>query len=326
MKELYHTLLRTFLLVIISLSFTGCLTHGITFKYSNLSDPYRIDNFPTPAHNRNIEILFEAETPPDTTYIKTHFFDVHSYYGNTYASLIREIKKHAQNVHVDAVIILTPERSDASTFLAGVGIKFKNRVDYLTEYRLVDQLYIYNHDEKEYKLIANLYSDFDNQIFETENLGEDSLGAFYYKNFIRKYSVPFLLENKSKYWGYKGPFNGMESKRIYHNPISNENIRVTPVYNKQNKVDKFKVKFKYWFSNKPNEKYTVELIYNEQGKLSVKKIYNHHGKHILTEEFSYDEEGKLFTSEYFQINDNQEIPLLKTNYYYFYPEDVYTYF
>lgn len=320
MGKKYQYLSRAFLLAIVSISFTGCFT----YKYNSNSDPWRINDFPTPAHNRDVELLFEGETPPDTAYIKTHFFEVYSINGTSYANLARAIKSQAQSAHVDAVLVLTPERYDLSTFLAGVGIKYKDRVDYLAEYRMVDQLYLYNNEEKEYKLIANLYPDFNNQIFKTEEMEEGTQGDFYFKNFIQKFSIPFLTEDKSQYWGYNTIGNGIVNERIYRDPGLFENFKVIMNYDTQNRLNHVEVEYK--ISKKPTEKYNIELSYNEQGQIVNKMIMNRQGRLIFKEVFTYNEEGKLFDSEYFQINGDQQIPFLKTNYFYFYPEDIYEYF
>jgi hypothetical protein len=289
------------------------------------TDVYRINNFPTPKHDYIVDVLFTGEEPDENSYIKTHFFEAHSYYGSSYAQLLEIIKRQAASANVDAVIILTPEAYEETRLLTGVGIKYKANVDYLSDYRLVDQLHIFDNEKNEFVQIANLYPDFNDQIFEVENTGDDHSGKYYFKNYVEKYNLAFLLEDDSEYWRFRNhsQTGRLRSRRYQNHEISK---RIDVKLNYENaKLDHLEIT--YHFPGKLDvEKCKIYITYDDAGRFKEKEITDDQNKPLLKEYFSYSDDGKLIESIYYRIKDNEKLPFLKTNYFYFDNEDVYKYF
>lgn len=297
---------------------------GCSMQRYPATDVYRINDFPTPENDYIVDILFTGEEPDKSNYIKTHFFEAHSYYGSSYAQLLELIKSQAASSNVDAVIILTPEVYEETRLLTGVGIKYKSNVDYLSSYRIVDQLYYFDTDANDFVQIANLYPDFNYQIFEVENTGDDHSGNYYFKNYIEKYSLAFLLEDNSANWKFSNHSQtGRLKNRIYHNRETSKRIVVKLNY-EDAEIDHLDITYRH--PGKEVEKYKIYLTYDDAGRLKEKKINNEENEPLLKEYFNYSEEGKFIQSTYYKIENNNELPFLKTKYFYFEDEDVYEYF
>jgi hypothetical protein len=300
------------------------LLSGCSIKRYPATDVYRINDFPTPKHEYIVDVLFTGEEPDESNYIKTHFFEAHSYYGASYAQLLEIIKSQAASSNVDAVIILTPEAYEETRLLTGLGIKYKSNVDYLSKYRIVDQLYYFDSDSSDFVQIANLYPDFNNQIFEVENTADDNPGRYFFTNYIEKYSLAFLLEDDSEHWRFRNhAHTGKLSGRRYINRETSKRIDVKLNYEGV-KLNHLEVTYR--FLGLEAQKRKIFITYDEAGRVKEKKITDMDHNPLLKEYFTYSEEGKLAQSIYYRITDNHELPFLKTNYFYFENEDVYEYF
>lgn len=289
-------------------------------------DPYRISDLPTPPHSNKVQVYFLGEQPDNNEYVRTHMFEVHSYNGATYASMVRALQDRAEKKNVDALIVLTPESfyDPSVKILTGVGIKFKANVDYLEKYRLVDQLYLYNEEKDDFVQIANLYPDFNHQIFQYEAVDDFKEAGYYYKNYIRKYSVPFLLEDRSSLWSYShNVTTGFLNRRTYRNRDSQTTITVSPDFEERQLTH---LEVTYRMPGKPLERKFIAISYGEEGRIVEKIIKDQQKKPILKEVFIYDERGKYLQSTYYRLENEKEIPFLRTNYFYYENEDIYTYF
>ena len=304
----------------IVLLLSGC---GATKRYPH-PDPYRISDFPTPPQNYEVSILFPGEEPEKGTYIKTHFFEAQSFYGSSYAQLLERIRSKATASNVDAIMVLAPEAYEELKILTAVGIKYKSNADYLTDYRLVDQLYFYDHEKEEFVHVANLYPDFNNLIFSIENMGEGQRGTHLYNQYIRKYSISFLLEDESMNWRYGlNHTTGLINSRQYINRENGTRIRVRINYSQKPLIQ---LDVRYSFRNALPEKKRIMIVYNDYDQIIEKRIYDENLVARLKEVFTYDDEGKLLNSIYYRINGNKETPFLKTSYIYFSEGDIYEYF
>lgn len=313
-KRFYFPALLVFILLL-----SGC-----SMQRYPTTDVYRISDFPTPEQNYIVDVLFTGEEPDENSYIKTHFFEAHSYYGSSYAQLLEIIKRQAASANVDAVIILTPEAYEETRLLTGVGIKYKANVDYLSDYRLVDQLHIFDNEKNEFVQIANLYPDFNDQIFEVKNTSDDHSGTYYFKNYIEKYSLAFLLGDESEYWRFRNHSQtGKLSGRRYTNRETSKRIDVKLNYDGV-KLDHLEVTYR--FVGLEAQKRKIFITHDDAGRVKEKKITDKDNNPLLKEYFTYSEDGKLQQSVYYRITDNNELPFLKTNYFYFENEDVYEYF
>ncbi len=335
------------MIISVLISFTGC------YQSYHMSSDSRIHDFPTPPHNYNVEIFFPGETPTDNEYIRTHIFQVTAPAGSQYAWMVQQMREKASAAHVDAVIIINkdnymqwvssksavdyvaeiltgvyvPENHTLTeeTVLVGLGIKYKANVDYLTKYRLVDQLHLYDAEMQDYMHIADLYPDFNNVIFKVENTGDANKGVFYYEQFIKKHSLAFLIDDKSSYWRYSlSASSGKLKKRKYTNPTTQTHITVSYNYGADGKLNSLKTKHRY--PGRIPEEYLLKLETDTLGRFSEKIVKKSDGTPLLIEWFYYNEEGYLINSLVYSIEEGKETPFLKIDYFYYEEEDVYTYF
>lgn len=335
------------MVITLHILFTGC------HQSYNINNHSRISDFPTPPHNYNIEMFFPGELPEDNQYIRTHIFEVVAPAGTPYTSLVHQMREKASASNVDAVIIINKGNysqwfSDKTTLdyvselvtgqyipedyslveetkLAGLGIKYKANVDYLTKYRLVDQLHLFDSEKQEYTHIANLYPDFNNIIFEVENTADSNEGVFHYAQYIKKHSLAFLMDDKSSAWKHSlNATTGKLKKRKYTDPTTQNRISVSFNYNDAGKLNALKTRHRQL--GRIPEEYLLELEMDSLGRFSEKIVKNAEGAPIFIEWFYYNEEGYLVNSLIYSIEDGKESPFLKIDYLYYQEEDVYTYF
>jgi hypothetical protein len=315
------------LLLAVLFVFTGCMTN-----YPFTSDPYRIKEFPTPRHNREVKIYFPGEKLPDKPYIQTHTFEARHYPGAPITVQVRQIREQARAAGVDAVIIMSHrDQAELTRYghlmmvntLTALGIKFKENVDYLHMYRSIDQLYAFNAEKDTFELVANLYPDFDGQVKTVEVLDDAEMGKFYFENYIRRYSLDFLLGDKSPNWRYKTKLSGLVTRREYikdglkHIKLD---LHYEPDTRKLTRIDA-----SIFNPGEVWHNYEILLEFGPNKMISEKKILSN-GNLELIERFYYDEKDRLLTSTYHKIVDGQEQPFLQTHYYYYDDEDVYEQF
>lgn len=311
---------RTFLYAMVAAS----LLLGSCTKQFYPQNPYRFNHFPLPQHNYKIDVFFPGEKMEDNEYVQTHLFEVTAHLGATYARMVERVTELAQQANVDGILIQSQESiySYETKTLLAMGFKYKRNVDYLEQYRIVDQLWIFNQDDQQWSHIANMFPDFNNQIFQIETVNDNPWGEHYFKNYIRKYSLDFLLNDKSPNWTYRTAPTGILSERRFKLP-SGESIRVKIAYNDQFQPKTLNVIYYNHLTGK--EPQEIQINRNEKNQI-VEKIILINKTPILREEFEYDQEGKLVSSTYYKLNSADQTPVVKTKYYFYTNEDVYKYF
>jgi len=309
------------------LPFTGCMT-----PYPATFDPYRIKEFPTPRHKNEVKIYFPGEQVPDKEYIQTHAFDALNFPGTPLSVQVRQIRDQAMDAGVDAVIIMSHGDQNRhlpfggyirENSLTGLGIKFKENVDYLHMYRFVDQLYAFNADKDTFEIVANLFPDFNGKITQVEVLDDGQLGKYYFENYIRRYSLDFLLGDESTNWRYKTGLDGRITRRDYA-PGGRRVIRVKPVYEPGTKK-LTGLEANYLRAEQIWERKQISVQYG-LNRLISQKIISKNGVPEMIERYYYDELNRILTSTYFWIIDGKEEPFLQTHYYYYENKDVFEQF
>jgi hypothetical protein len=308
-------------------AFSGCMS-----TYPTTIDPFRIKEFPTPRHNNEVKIYFPGEQVPDKEYIQTHAFEALNFPNAPLSVQVSQIRDQAMAAGVDAVIIMSHGNHNRAlpyggfvreNILTGLGIKFKENVDYLHMYRFVDQLYAFNADKDTLELVANLFPDFNGKVTQVEDLNDSGLGKYYFENFIRRYSLDFLLGDESPNWRFKTTFDGRATRRDYA-PGGRRTIRVKPAYEPGTK------KLTGLEANylQPDQTWVKKQITVEYGpnRMVSEKVILQNGVPELIERFYYDDLDRLLTSTYFQVVDGQERVFLQTHYYYYEEKDVFEQF
>ena len=305
-------------------AFGGCMT-----PYYARVDPYRIKEFPTPRHNNEIKIYFPGEKPPDKEYIQTHAFEALNYPGAPLSAQLRSVTQQASDAGVDAIIIMSHGDQNRilpyggfvrENSLTALGIKFKEKVDYLHMYRFVDQLYAFNADKDTFELVANMFPDFNGKTTQVEILDDSQLGKYYFENYIRRYSLDFLLGDESQNWRYKTSIDGRVTRRDYTSD-GRRTIRVRPIYEPgTKKLTSLEVSYL-----QPDQGWNKKLIRIEYGanRLASEKVILQNGTPEYIERYIYDDLNRILTSTYFRIIDGKEQPFLQTHYYYYEKKDVF---
>lgn len=315
------------LLIAMLVAFSGCMS-----TYPTTIDPFRIKEFPTPRHTNEIKVYFPGEKLPEKEYIQTHTFEARSMPGAPMNVLVRQIREQARDAGVDAVIIMSHgDQAEIHPYagmlvvnnMTALGIKFKENVDYLHMYRFVDQLYAFNAEKDTFELVANLFPDFNGKITQVEVLDEKEMGRFYFENYIRRYSLDFLLGEENPNWRYKTSLTGQVTRRDYVRDGAKQirlKLNYEPATNKLNKVNA-----SFYGPGDRWHDYEILLEYGPNRMISEKKILMNDRLELI-ERFYYDELDRLLTSTYHQIIDGEEQPFLQTHYYYYENKDVFEQF
>ncbi|HSV87945.1 MAG TPA: hypothetical protein VLH61_04825 [Bacteroidales bacterium] len=315
-------LLPLLFLPIALLVFNSCMT-----TYRALPDPFRIKDFPTPPHNRKIEVVEAKDLSPDKPYIQTHSFEVNHFPDAPRRFQIGNLLDMASGSGVDALVItshgnewvsLPFGRVSYQNVMRAKGVKFKQNVDYLHLFPYVAQLYVFNSETERFDLIANLTPDFEGQITSVEDLA-DGKGNHYYRNFIRLYSLDFLLADESESWRFRRSPGGLVTRRAFYDR-GRRTIELRINYEPPRKVTAIQGNF-LTRENTWQEK-VFRLTYGANRLIEEKTIMIN-GIPSLVERFHYDEKNRLITSSYYRIDNGREIPFLQTHHYYYENQDVF---
>ena len=307
--------------------FQGCMS-----SYLLTYDPYRIKEFPTPRHTNEIQVYFPGEKLPEKPYIQTHTFEARNYPGAPMNMQVQQIRDQAASAGVDAVILMNHrDQSEITRFghmvmvnsLTALGIKFKENVDYLHMYRYVDQVYAFNAEKDTFELVANLYPNFDGQVKTVESLDSTEMGKFYFEQYIRRYSLDFLLGEQSPRWRYRSGLNGLVTRRDYVLNGAKHIMLKLHYADRSKKLERIEASM--YGPGEMWHQYEIRVEFGPNKMISEKKILAS-GKPELIELFYYDEQDRLLTSTYHKIVDGEEKPFLQTHYYYYEDEDVFEQF
>jgi len=303
----------------------GCMS-----TYRTTIDPFRIKDFPTPPHRREISVFDVGSIPPEKPYIQTHEFESQHFPGATRSFQIGNILEQAGGSGVDAIVITLHQNEWGSqpfrrvaylNVMRAKGIKFKENVDYLHLFPYVAQLYVFNDQTGSFDLIANLTPDFNGHIVQVEDLA-DGKGNHYYNNYIRLYSLDFLLGDQSESWRFRRSFGGQVTRRNFYER-GRRTISLEILYEHPRKITSLHANFltrdNRW---QPKE---FRLVYGANRLIEEKTILIN-GIPALVERFFYDELNRLVTSTYYRIENGREKPFLQTHHYYYENRDVFEHF
>ncbi len=316
---------------IIALSLAVLLLSSCMSRYPGVvaTDPYRVKDFPTPRHKSEIKVFYPTDRKPaPKSYIQTHLFEALDFPGTSLGRQVRQLVDKASFAGVDAIIIES-HRDIWRTLPNGLrirenvarakGIKFKQRVNYLHLYRYVDQLFKYDAPRDTFELVANLFPDFNGQIVRVE--GDNQARAnHYYRNYIKLYSLDFLLGDESDNWKFRRTLSGRVIRR---NHVDNKGqvtiklrLKYEPGTRKISYIDgQFLGETGRW------DRKEIWLKFDDN-KLVKEKLIIKNGARFLVERFIYDDQDRVITSTYYKFVDGGEQPFLQTQYYYYEKEDL----
>jgi hypothetical protein len=296
--------------------------------FSQNTDTGKLMDFPIIPHQNEVEVYFEGEKPTDTAYLKLRIIDMHGGANVATAAMITALKEEAQNYGVDAIILLDdkaitkvntnywnkthPYSVENRRFMCVLGIKYKRNIQDTIRFITKHQIALFDSSMADYKPILDLEVDLEGNTKNMKVLEANK--AFYYHQYIKKYSLAWLIYDKSSDWKYDGfsETGTMPIKRIYKYGYFKEQVNVFYKLISNGQVAELRIKEvgkkpQDIFCKYPNKttKQPNVLTVTEKGK----EIY----KHV----FNYDENGNLQTSIFYRIINGKESPLLRIKYGYF---------
>jgi hypothetical protein len=309
------------------------------YRYFPQQDTGKLMTYPVIPHKNEVEVYFNNEKPKDTAYLKLRVIDM---YGGIYTStgaMIEAMKKEAQKYGVDAILLLDDkaitEATTTSTgilwyrnpsyityenrrFMCALGIKYKRNISQVDNYIRKQQIELYDSTTKTYKPILDIELELDGSAKKTKEIVPKTV--LYYDNFIKKYSLSWLIYDKSADWQTTSltepEYSPFELVRVYAANNWDKKLKVTYNYNGLKQIEKVRIKspekkpqfLKYMYLNKKTQKLS-SLTVVENDKTIYKQV------------FEYDENQKLQTSLFYKIEEGKEIPFLKINYIYYQKSD-----
>jgi hypothetical protein len=325
----------------VSLLFVMQLLSACMYHYFPQQDTGKLMTYPIIPHKNEVEVYFGNEKPTDTAYLKLRVIDM---YGGIYTStgaMIEAMKKEAQKYGVDAILLLDDkaitEATTTSTgilwnraqsytqyenrrFMCALGIKYKRNISQVDNYIRKQQIALYDSATQTYKAILDVELELDGNAKKMKEIVPKT--ALYYDNFIKKYSLSWLIYDKSADWQTTSYDENINQKsqfdlvRVYSRDNWDKKLKVSYNYNGLQQIEKVRIKSP---EKKPQFLKYVYLNPKTQKLNSLTVVEN--DKTIYKQVFEYDENQKLQHSLFYKIEEGKEIPFLKVTYIYYQKSD-----
>ncbi len=313
---------------------SSCMFHYLP------QDTGKLMTYPVIPHKNEVEVYFYNEKPKDTAYIKLRVIDVHGGIYTSTGAMINAIKQKAQQYGVDAILLLDDKAITESTtslswgrksnptytnyqnsrFMSALGIKYKRNISEIDNYIRKQEIQLYDSITQTYKPILDVELELDGNAKTIKEIVPKT--AIYYHDFIKKYSLSWLIDDKSADWettSYDENINKksqFELVRVYSRDNWDKKMRVVYNYNSLQQIEKIRIKspekkpqfLTYVYLNKKTQKQSL-LTVEEKEKLIYKQV------------FQYNENEKCQSSVFYKIQEGKGIPFLKVNYIYYQKED-----
>jgi hypothetical protein len=315
--------LKLFSLLLLCFLFSACMR-----GYQN-QDSGQLMPYPIIPHTQEVEVYFNQEKPTDTAYLKLRVIDVYKPMHTATGEMIAVLKQKAQQYGVDALLLLDEKSFLNSSFgynsrytsvtdynnyrlLSAVGIKYKKNISGIENYIQKQDIELYDSVTKTYKPILGIELDLNENSRNIYEIAPKT--ANYYHNYIKKYSLAWLVKDKSADWIHNelNEPSSFNIKRVYKHDNWEQKLRVTYQYNKSKQIEKLSIK--------QPEKAGQKLVYTYQDAKSnrpLSLVVTEKSKIIYKQIFNFDDTKKLQNSIFYIVNGNQETPFLRVNYKYF---------
>lgn len=292
------------------------------------TDAGKLMDFPIIPHQNEVEVYFNGEKPSDTAYLKLRIIDISGGANVATGAMVNALKEQAQSYGVDAIILLDdkaitkvntnywnkthPYSVENQRFMYALGIKYKRNIANAANFIVKHEIALFDSSTSAYKPILELDVDLDGN---TKNMRSmEANKAFYYHQYIKKYSLAWLINDKSSDWKHDGfsETSMLPMVRIYKYGYFDEQLRVSYKLTGSRQVESLQIKE---VGKKPQEifcKYPNKTAKQPSILIVVEK-----GKEIYKHVFNYDENGNLQTSVFYTLSNGSENPLLNVKYVYF---------
>jgi hypothetical protein len=282
-------------------------------SYQTYHLPQQLLYIPLEPHRNDVELYFNAELPAEKDYYKVIGLSVS---GEDYNTLLIGLKEKGRQTGVDAIINVNQatytiggDIISSYQILQGVGIKYRKNMEYISRQLKQKNVYQYKNPVTEPVMIYQApFHMMGHEIISNQR--PDSL----YKRYVRNFSLEFLLDD-TQHWRYSEDFSGKVTVRQRMLPGSvNPVVTCRFTYNAAGNVNQINVTHHQSY---PAVQHQIQLVYDDQGRVAEKQIYNRKKQLQYREVIHYDADDRVSRIILTRIRAGQENPFLRTDYEYY---------
>lgn len=328
------------LLTLLSLGLSNCSYQPYYNDQTSL-----LTDIPTYRHTNEVDVFYMDE------YISEDFLPIHEIYSkktgeNSYEKIIIDLKQQAQKLGLDAVIIeehkdgyRTEEKKPSTLgiilgFLLGfepvttyediyyqefkaVGIKYRKNIDYLDQYVYSKTIWQEKTDGR--KQVASAYLNLFGRIMKTE--GDSIQWNNYYQC-----TLEHLAFEYQKPWKWKNISNSDQKKWRRKYDLSDRYLKVDVHFKDFNQIDFLKIKKKRTQGRSTSVSEEHMAVIYQKGNKDIKRTELYRDEKLIrSEEYFYDQEGRILQRQVFLFKEKKKI-LDKTIVYEYYRNSDIDYF
>lgn len=295
---------RLYVLTFFSLLFLVCFTTSCMMYYN--APPKKLIDIPLVPHSKDIELYFNNDLPENKNYYKVLGLSVEG--GSNYNELVNALKERGKRVGVDAIIHINTsqatythnEKNYTDQILQGIGIKYRENLDYLGQYIKAKNIYLFKDTQEPiftYQATFNRHG---------EEIVPEEWDTTYTK-YVRKFSFEHLLYD-TKGWSYLKDTKGnviVRRRSIPGQPF----LECRYTYVNPDRINTISIS-----SSKGTQH--MQLVYDAAGNVIEKQISDRKKRLIYKEKLSYDEANRVDYTILYRIKEGAETPFIKTQYEY----------
>ncbi|MEM8968094.1 MAG: hypothetical protein AAGE93_16870 [Bacteroidota bacterium] len=301
-----------------SLFLLGIALVGCTVGYPpNFYDQDMLVDFPLLPHTEDVPVYFPHDTLPDEEYLRVGVLEARGGEFTSYNELIRRLQFQAQERGVDAIQLMNKEvEADeyyGTSILSGIGIKYIKSLDYLNDFVRSQEIYLTNGNHvspDSSQWVSKIWFDFNGEVERVE-------GDQNYAQFIRKYSLDYLLYSISRRWRYAVDEYGELRLRVNYSATGAVNLRAWFSYQMRERPNFIRIR-----EYPSRAESTLWFAYDVEAKMLKKRITLPNGD-VMDQIPVYNAAGKLLKSEYYKLDADQQLtPYLLVVHQFYSPDDV----
>ncbi len=290
----------------------GCMT-------SYPPHPRLLTSIPLRPHRNDVRVYLEGEKPLNQNYYEVASLAVPLNYGNLYDKVMA-LEAQGQQIGVDAILITgsSPDytsEGDSSGLVHAVGIKYRDRLDYVQEYLKRKDVYAYLPDGST-PLVYQ--ADFDLMGDEGAHLKyrKDTI----YHRYVQRYAFDYLM-HAIWGWSYRSDAQGNIIQRLKRED-GTPAVRCRFEYNPYGNVASIRLITYPNARVMPSTEEWIVLNYNEYQQVTEKLIFDKQKRLKYREAIRYEQSGRVQQSTLYAVRRDGQVPIVTTVHYYYAPGDL----
>ena len=292
-------------------SLSGCMT-------SYPPHPRPLVSIPLRPHRNDVRVYLEGEKPLNQNYYKVVDLAVPLSYGNVYDKVMA-LEVQGQRMGVDAILVTgsSPDyasEGDSSGLLHAIGIKYRDRLDYVQEYLKRKDVYAYLPDGST-PLVYQADFDFTGDEGAHLKYRKDTI----YHRYVQRYAFDYLM-HAIWGWSYRLDAQGKVIQRMKRE--DGPAIRCRFAYNPYGNVAAIGLTTYANARVMPNTEEQIVLKYNEYQQVTEKLIFDKQKRLKYREAIRYDPSGRVQQSTLYAVRRDGQVPIVTTVHYYYAPGDL----